>query len=86
MWKGGSEQQLVTPFPVDPVDRSRSGRSGACPKVGARLHETLLLGNPLFHKHVIYNEFEGSTSTLPHVFDVDLPEWCKIHTLFSDML
>ena len=20
MWKGGSEQQLVTPFPVDPLD------------------------------------------------------------------
>ena len=42
-WKGGSEQQLVTPFPVDPLESSGSAGSGACPKVGARLHQTLVL-------------------------------------------
>ena len=40
MWKGGSEQQLVTPFPVE---SSGSGGSGACPKVWFRVRETTLL-------------------------------------------
>ena len=46
VWKGGSEQQLVTPFPVDPLDPLDPVdplQSSACPKVGARLHQTLLL-------------------------------------------
>ena len=39
-WKGGSEQQLVTPFLVDPVDPVETS---ACPEVGARPHQTLVL-------------------------------------------
>ena len=40
MWKGGSEPQLMTPDPVDPVDWLDPV---ACSKVGARLDQTLYL-------------------------------------------
>ena len=52
VWKGGSEQQLVTPFPVDPLESSGSAGSGGLwgvcqTSVSSTRNTTFASGNPL---------------------------------------
>mgnify|MGYP003325166571 CR=1 FL=1 len=70
MWKGGSEQQVMTPFPVDPVDP----RDPVDPQDPVESSETPIFDNPSVDFEIkLGNDFSKAVPNLKQ----SLPVYAK---------